>query len=911
MHDASRMHAAGVGFAVLIGLLVSVAGQLEPYGWVLRDGRFYVNSTVSLLENGSYEEIFARSWYEADLGWNRNLPASFSNVALGTRGELYHFRPWIMPLLATPFFYAFWLWGILAFNLLVYLAIAVLGYRLAVHFASRRAAASAVAVGIVGSGMIETVYDFSIDALMTASFLGGCVALLKKRSVLGGALVAAALAIKPTAILFVPAAAALLLLHSEHRGKRLLHAIGGGAIALGIFGGVNWYMYGAPWIDGHMRAVHLVAGEMQLASTGDAFNTPLMEGLRRTLGGGYGIGKFYAVYALALVGYLRVVRRHPAFGLLAIAGTIAGLLLFSLFDFESDRFHYLAFASAFPALACGAQMTVAFLARVIPRSSRVPLYAALLAAMVSLAGVARGGRDHPWRTDLPMAALRDAVDVPAHRAAVDLVAETGALDLRGHVGEDRLSGADSPISRGRFGQWLPRENLLVAITTGAARRLHLEPVLNAALGALAFYAFLVAFAGLAPSSIALALAVALCCVHPIREALTLGGAPLLAMLAVALALAWTRQSRFAAATGAAIAAAWILGSAWSPFPLGVVVAAWAMQSEPPRPALATALVGYAAWAGFDLLVYGRAFSGPDDFVLVAASGGLDVFHVHAEALHLGAIFRRATPERMAFVALAIGMAGLIPTMLHSRATSLRAPLGALAIAAVVPATWRASAPGPFLVAPLALAAMGWLGPAARAMRLPSGPRQWTGSFAVVALLLLAIGAAWRIPMARADFDLTSLREIRHAKVFLDDYPCDFLTWETMTWECASYDGDTAGRTGWMTPGRVHVQGERLPLFVIPTGRHGRRTRRVVFDIPEHLHGRTLTLTFAVPDEYTGAAMLEVWSGERLASFEASGALRTEEITLPAPGDTPRSLELRVVPREPGLTAIAVEGSLGD
>jgi hypothetical protein len=80
-----------------------VVARFEPNTWLYRDGRFFVNVNENLVENGSLEDPFAHSWYDGKQGWNFDLPASFSNVALGDDGEYWHFRPWIMPVLSTPF----------------------------------------------------------------------------------------------------------------------------------------------------------------------------------------------------------------------------------------------------------------------------------------------------------------------------------------------------------------------------------------------------------------------------------------------------------------------------------------------------------------------------------------------------------------------------------------------------------------------------------------------------------------------------------------------------------------------------------------------------------------------------------------------------------------------------------------
>ena len=83
----TRHLAIAVGLLALVGALTEVAAHYRPHSFILRDGRFYTNTMATLTDSLSLEQPYARSWYGGDLGWNRNLDAGWSNIALGRNGE--------------------------------------------------------------------------------------------------------------------------------------------------------------------------------------------------------------------------------------------------------------------------------------------------------------------------------------------------------------------------------------------------------------------------------------------------------------------------------------------------------------------------------------------------------------------------------------------------------------------------------------------------------------------------------------------------------------------------------------------------------------------------------------------------------------------------------------------------------
>ena len=879
-----------VAAVLLMGLALYVVGQLEPYTWVVRDGRFYIDSNETLLHDFTYEEAFARSWYENDLGWNYNMPPDFSNVAQGARGELYHFRPWILPVLGMPLYFAFWLYGALLFNVLCYFVIAGAGYVFASRFAGRNYAALVVPLWLLGTTMVETLYDYSVDALLVAFFVLSLEAILRKRGGLAGACVAATLIIKPTSLLYAPAVIALLAeIPREDRKRTFINAIYGGAGVLIIAALVNWWMYGAPWVFGYMRAVHVVRGEMALASTGDRFNTPLGEGLERTFLGGYGFAWFYGVFAPVALGLWPMVRRHLAFTLGTLVSLLAALVVFSIYDFDSDRFQYPSFALLLPFMAWGFRVVVGLVRRV-RRIPHVALAFALAALVVSVAHQARQLRPHPWRAQVGLAELRDRVVPPPTQSAIALVAEHGTFDLRDHVSMPH--GRDSSIALGRFGAWLPRGNLVVVGISALASAANLGLLLHALLAALGFGLLGVATRGIGPAPARLALLAVALSLHPVREMVAYGGPSAFAFVGLAAAFAALRAERHAWAFGWATFAAFVLSA-----PILVVPFAIPLALARDRRLLVGPGVAIALWLLFDLLVYGRPFEGPEAFVLIGGER-----YVVTPEQSLLALATSADPARATAVVVGLGLLGALMHVRWQRwVGSLAALLAAMVVlpsghgrgiveTAYVAMLW------PFVVVPLGALAAYVRG--IEAARLARGARG-------AVLIVLAFGVGWRWAETAPPLRLESNYAVRWAKVQLGDAPCDFLTWEHMSWECATMDGGVEGRTGLQLPRASTVRGETMQLFVVPSARRGRRVRTVEFAPRE---ASRLELRWIMPDIYTEVASMRVLWGERVLVQEDVGPgeeWRAESFDLE--GEGPLRIEVESASRE--LAAVGFAGTL--
>src|SRR5687768_2509780 len=172
--DPSPRVAIAIGVIALAAAIASVMPQLHANTWIFRDGRFYVNVATTIVEDLTIEQhAFASSWYSGTLGWNSDLEAGWSNVALGARGEHWPKHPWIHPLIASPVVFAFGLPGTLAWNLLMFALIASGLHRFARAYAEPAYAAMGVAIFVMGTVLLESAYDFSVDVLMLALFAQG------------------------------------------------------------------------------------------------------------------------------------------------------------------------------------------------------------------------------------------------------------------------------------------------------------------------------------------------------------------------------------------------------------------------------------------------------------------------------------------------------------------------------------------------------------------------------------------------------------------------------------------------------------------------------------------------------------------------------------------------------------------
>ena len=904
-----RRIALTLGLLVLVAVGADVAASFEPNTWIERDGRFYVNVNENILDEQSFEDPFAHSWYNGELGWNYQLPASFSNIALGARGEYYHFRPYLLPVLSTPFYWAFGLVGTLIFNALCFGVIAAFAYRFARAYAGEVASAAAAIALVLISGVRVQTYNYLADILLLALFAVGCAAMVSRRGLVTGLCLAAAITIKPPTILYAVPLALIFWERGDLRG--LKRAIVGGAIGLGIAAAINTYMYGRPWWFGYNRALVVVDGQQQTFDDVDAFVTPLAEGMKDLWSGAYGVRDLYGIYLFALVGLVALARKHVRYVSGTVLACTAAYLLFSKFTYRFDRFLFPAFALLVPALAAGIELTATTLIRLATRVSRkgqsLSRHPALCAGVVvALAAVLTAATAE--------SGIGDQVS-GARWGYGALAIGDGEIDLRNAAGiEARTLGEDSVATRTRFDAWVPRASplaLLVAAPFTAAGGAAGLVVLHAiALGLVAFFGARVLERAVAPP-IAAAVVIALCALPPLSVAVVNGGPDVLAAAAGLAAMSLALAQRFVPAVVLAIAAAWLADAPW----LGAVgvfaIAAAEDRTQLRRVALFGAAT-LALWGVLHFVIYGRPFASPDDFVVV----GGDAYRVRpASLLELaGAAIESAGPARALLPLLVLAPLGVLLSLRDRNVgTVFVALLLSLAVPGVAVAAdggWSAlAAIGAGLPIAVLVARAG--APLVDALARLRTPRRIAVAVLAAIAVLAVVGGVRRGVRAAEPWQMASYLGVRRAEVSLDTIPCDFLAWENMSWECAHFDGGVMGRAGLALPRRPTVGGEPVEMWLVPSGRDGRRARRIRW----HDLSATdaLVLRYAAADGFRRGARVTVRvDGTVLETLIVPrDQARVEERrvdTARFAGDTV-DLEVEVAPEtEGGQAAIVLDGA---
>ncbi|MFN7131599.1 MAG: hypothetical protein ACK4N5_05915 [Myxococcales bacterium] len=306
---------AVLGLAVVLGLL-AIRAHWIPNKWLFGDGAFYMNVSRGILENFSLrqETLHPHSWYDRDLGWNRNVDAAWSNIALGRNGEWWPKHPILMPILATPFIWAFGPIGSLIFHFIFYALIGVFAFRIAARVASRPAALAAACAFVATPWVYDRAWGFNNDVFYSVLILAALDAALGGRGVLAGALLGIGVFAKATNVLYGPALLLVFVLRKDYRnGLRFIVAA---AIPAVLYLGLNWYMYGSPLRTGYDRILVRVNGQLSTHSHAKDFHwSNLRGGLQNVLFGSEGfLGRFPLLFP-ALAGLLLLLARRWREGL--------------------------------------------------------------------------------------------------------------------------------------------------------------------------------------------------------------------------------------------------------------------------------------------------------------------------------------------------------------------------------------------------------------------------------------------------------------------------------------------------------------------------------------------------------------------------------------------------------------------
>jgi hypothetical protein len=901
----------------LVLVATDVAAEIQPNTWLFRDGRFYTNVNENIVQNLSLEDPFADSWYSGTLGWNHELSADFSNRALGARGERYHFRPWLLPVLSTPLYFALGLLGVLAFNCLLYAFVAAATYRFVRAYAEPIPAAVVAVAMVLASGFRHHVYNYSVDMLLVTAFLCALWGLVEKKGWAAGALVAAAVMIKPTVLLYAPALA--LVMWEREDGRTLKEAIYGGSMVLGLYGLSNWYMFGRPWWTGYTRVAVVEHGELGVHTDTAAFTTPFEDGAMDLLSGPDGLVWWHGLFVLALPGLVVLLRRFPRSGLAILLSGMGAFYLFAKFAWHHDRFLFPSVALFSVPLALGLRWAArglsSLLGGVVPVRgvSALVFVAALVVALTSaLTGGALATR-HP--------------DDAAIQGAIAL--GEGSFDLREASSDVSVvtSEPGSTVALGGDDAWRPRASPLALLPFAPLG--HAFGVRGVLVGSsLTMAGVIVALAWLlrrrlpAPLSAAAALGALL--VGPMREAAigrpveTLGALLLVSALARAVHEEGDQKEPFilSAVLGglSGVVLEQPLLSVLST--LGLVALARFRGRALVLPVLGAGLATVALGLLGNFLVWGHPLWVSETHVVIAGDGTLSSpgLATALDALALlseGPSLSRATLPLLFFLPLAaLGLAAHPELRDRRLMVALAVLVAALGLPGVA---LRHGTLSPLAIVTLIAATALVVFAFARAL---SRQVSWTGArhpivigAAVALALCLALGVARRVEAAREPFWIGTPASVRSATVLLGDAPCDFLAWENMAWECAMLDGGAMGRVGLALPDRPRVAGRSVHLLLIPTGLRRTAPRIVRW---EHVPvGPRLFLVAGAPDgDFTSGAHVTVRiDGTGIGTFDVprgeGGLLDHTYDTSAFSGEVTLELELEATHR--GQQAAVVIG----
>jgi|GEM_PF-1634074 len=856
---ADRKITIALALFALVLVATDVAAEFAPNTWLFRDGRFYTNVNENILDDGSLEDPFAASWYDGNLGWNRNLSVDFSNLALGARGEHYHFRPWILPVLSTPLYFAWGLLGVLFFNLLLYGLVAAASFRFVRAYTDALPAAVVAIAMVMASGFRHHIYNYSVDMLLVTAFLCGLWALMEKKGVLAGVLIAGAVMIKPTVLLYAPALA--LVMWERNDGRTLLRAIYGGSALLALYGCINWYMFGRPWWTGYTRTLVTVNGEPDVYTNTASFETPLREGAMDLLSGGDGVVWWHGLFVLALPGMAVVLRQWPRSGLAILLSSIGAYVLFSKFQWHHDRFLFPTIALLALPLAMGMASMGGALRTALHAWLPVSRAGALIVvvALVALLASAFTGGALPTRHP-DEAAVEGAIALGER--TFDL--REASSDVAWHVGDD-----GSTVSLSRDGSWAPRTSLLGLLPFAPLAHLYGR---HGVVFGCALLASLLA-ASLAwllrrrvPTPLAAALALGALLVGPMRDAglqrpiETLGALLLMAGLARAASEESDERGPF-------VVSAVLVGLAGVVLELpllgllatlGVVVLARYRSRALVVPTLLAGLGAVAVGLLISAILWSDPLGSAEDHVIVAMDGTSAAFGRASFADALVMLTEGPSLSR-ALLPLVLGLPLAMTALVFDarRDRRLLTALGVLVAALGVPGVaMRLGVLTPIAV--LTLVSCTGLSVAVLAERIAELAARFRPSRVVLAaslaalLLLLGVGLARRAEAASRPFWIGTPSSVREAQVFLgaadasNVAPCDFLAWENMAWECAMLDGGAMGRVGLALPDSPRIAGRPVRgMLLIPTALRRGDVRRVRWD---HLAATgTLHLVVGAPD----------------------------------------------------------------
>ncbi len=351
-----RVRAAVILAATLVQLAVVVpALRHSPEGFLHGDSYYYAAAAESVYRDGDLDllnQCFPDAKSVDEVLPQLEAPCGFFGWAKG--GYLTIKQSPLLGLAALPLYALFGPLGFLLFNVIVLdlllAGVATLG-------GGGPGAWVAALVALTTTPLIRFTFDFSPDLFLTALLVGALLAARGNRPLAAGLCAGLAVSAKLyVAVLLLPVLA--LTLWQSPRALTLVKVVAAGVV--GLLPGLvcNTLQFGAPWVTGYERELHVVNGVVGLADHTSRFSQPPLDGLLDLLLNPT-VGLLRTAPLVALVPLAALLLARPGAvpgGRPAFAATLATaaltLALFAPYDGRhggsevGNRF-------LFPVIACG------------------------------------------------------------------------------------------------------------------------------------------------------------------------------------------------------------------------------------------------------------------------------------------------------------------------------------------------------------------------------------------------------------------------------------------------------------------------------------------------------------------------------------------------------------------------------
>jgi hypothetical protein len=315
-----------------------LANLVAKIDFIKGDCYYYRAIIVSLLQDG-------------DLLLENNVDTDPLNgqLALGKQGFVPK-HPIIMPLVSIPFYKLLGERGLLLFNIIGCIILALLIFKLNRLFFDGYISFVTTVLYATATLFFNYAYNYSPDVFATVLLLAGLNLVLRNKHYSGAIFLGLSIFAKlPNALLagIILAYAALMVLRGGDKTEELragfVQRFGKIAViailfvaALAPFGYVNNLLFGSPWITGYQRTAEAgtAPGKVVVTDHANKFNQPFLWGaLRLLIDGDSGLIPTNPILILAILGFVRLdssIKRLPLY--LIVSVCLAQLLTFAKYD---------------------------------------------------------------------------------------------------------------------------------------------------------------------------------------------------------------------------------------------------------------------------------------------------------------------------------------------------------------------------------------------------------------------------------------------------------------------------------------------------------------------------------------------------------------------------------------------------